>query len=260
MTGYEGIVYAQACASKQILLEGDTPDKLLELVCNARAWAAEGQLHVLSNNPEPIACKAGCSYCCSIFTEVSVPEVLVVAGYILQTFSSEERERTTKAIDAYVDASRGLDREQLLMLNRPCPLLHENQCSVYPHRPLCCQRWHSRDAERCRTYAENPVLEETVQLDTIAMFVHTAVETGLTVALLDRKLPWKAVKFIEALKIALTDPDLIYTWRSKTRAFDSAVGTNDAMQALADKVMRQEHRQVANRPGWKEIQPEQPVA
>ena len=252
---FEDAATAQAFASKQILMEGDTPAKLIELVSNARTFAANGMLRILANSPKPLACKEGCSYCCHLFVEASVPEVLVIAGYILTMLSPEDQERISLAIDAYLEASQGLDYEGLMGLNLPCPLLHEHRCTVYPHRPLSCQRWHSLDVNHCRAYAENPSSGTGVPTNPLVMIAHTAVETGLQFALRDQKLPWQTVSFVAALKLALDDPDVAYTWRSQPGAFDSFRLDHGILNPEMDQIMKHLRRRISNRPGWKDIQP-----
>jgi hypothetical protein len=69
-------LFAQAAASKQILLEGDTPEKTVELAGNAAACLSGVTLRVLEATDTRVACREGCSYCCHIAVEVHAPEAL----------------------------------------------------------------------------------------------------------------------------------------------------------------------------------------
>jgi hypothetical protein len=146
--------YAEACSAKQILLEGEAPgraaDRTIELAVNAGGFASGMILRVLEICDSPPACRKGCSYCCHVAVEATVPEILAIARFVRERFTQEERDRLMEAVDANIEATEGLSGRERFFSRTPCPLLRDGACSVYEVRPVNCRSWHSEDAERCR--------------------------------------------------------------------------------------------------------------
>lgn len=52
-------------------------------------------------------------------------------------------------VEANAVIIRTLTPEQHLTTNIKCPMLQDNQCSIYPVRPFRCRNFHSTDANAC---------------------------------------------------------------------------------------------------------------
>jgi hypothetical protein len=139
----------QRQATVEILREGSSSEKLLEVPDNA-LFFANGLLSVVLDKipPErPIACKEGCSWCCVIVVQTTIPEVLRIARHLRQSFTGNRLADLLRRIDeALSQRQRGR--------RVPCPLLTGDRCGVYSMRPLSCFGWNSHDANCCRSYAE----------------------------------------------------------------------------------------------------------
>jgi hypothetical protein len=117
------LLFGQAAASKQILMEGDTPEKTGELAVNAGEFVSCVSLGMLKHTGTRVACRAGCSFCCHITVEVEAPEALAVAEHIRQQWSPDQKDRLTRKIEENLRVTQGLSRAQRGDSRIPCPLL-----------------------------------------------------------------------------------------------------------------------------------------
>jgi Fe-S-cluster containining protein len=256
----EHTLIAEANSARQILLEGDTVPKTYELVANVMNFASDTMDLVFEKTRYTPACGKGCSYCCHILVEASVPEILAIAEYIRHQFTPERRERLDRAIDEHIRTTEGMTRDGRMSISVACPLLEAGCCSVYESRPIACRNWHSSDVGRCRAYYEDPASLKTTAVNGLALAAGANIATGLRVALRSRRLDDRAIELVRGLKIALADPSLLETWRERPDAFDAAAldnvhpGSREDRQHVA-KLWREAYRMVTNRPEWAEIRP-----
>lgn len=97
---------------------------------------------ILEQNGARIECGAGCAACCHQMVEATIPEAILVA---MQIGGEEDPRRAAifAEAEAYLQDRRQRSRP------RPCPLLRDNQCSVYDVRPLVCRSVLSPNARGC---------------------------------------------------------------------------------------------------------------
>jgi hypothetical protein len=257
----ESALFGQAAASKEILAEGDTAAKTIELATNAMGYAGDLTNHILELEGFVPACRKGCSHCCHVLVYVTAPEALAIAGHIRETFTPQERERLDRAIEDYIATTTGMTEPERMGRSVPCPLLVGGCCSIYDRRPIACRIWHSSDAERCRAYCEDPASARTVVTDRLALAVGGRIAGGLAVALRSRRLDDRPLELVRALQIALADPTLLDTWRSRPGAFNAAVLGHVhprpiTQQRQLDRARKEDYRKVTCRPEWSEIRPE----
>lgn len=99
----------------------------LHLASETLARAAEGN----------VPCRAGCSHCCNMATIISVQEAEMIAAASGRTMAT-----VPQAVFAQDDE---IDRVKYKGV--PCPLLVDNQCSVYAVRPFACRKHYSVDVD-----------------------------------------------------------------------------------------------------------------
>src|SRR4051812_6944361 len=131
----DNMTWGQAASSRQILLEGDAPGKTLELAGNAMEFASDMILRMLDAGGKTPACQKGCSFCCHVLVEATVPEILTLAEAIRAIFTDEERDRLVRAIEAHIEATAMMTKKDRLASRLPCPLLRDGACSAYGARP-----------------------------------------------------------------------------------------------------------------------------
>lgn len=130
----------------------------LEVTRTALRWAdqlVEG-FEALNPLPRPIVCQAGCSFCCHHLVEATPPEILLMGQVLCQFFAPARLAALKEKVLVAAAYKAGKSRAELVALKpkRPCPLLAEDKCVLYPWRPLMCRAMHSLDLEHCRASLE----------------------------------------------------------------------------------------------------------
>jgi Fe-S-cluster containining protein len=130
-----------------------TMDNLL-----SRLWAGLDRPRTVDEQgqevSEPIACHAGCYWCCYLRVELTEPELDVLRRWIKnQPFGRqiELRLRIQELAKGDLDPySRGVRKI-------PCPFLdlESKQCTIYPIRPTTCRGHHSTSVRACKNDFNN---------------------------------------------------------------------------------------------------------
>jgi hypothetical protein len=182
---------------------------------NALSFAG-GILEVVRDKlpPErPVACKEGCSWCCVIVVQTTIPEVLRIARHLRQTLTEAQVPELLRKIDDVL-----AEREQGRRV--PCPLLQAERCRVYSVRPLNCWGWNSHDARRCQTYAETGQGATPVYMPQKEIAV--GVARGVIQGLGQVGLSGQKVELLRALKISLETSDSERRYLAGERIFAPA--------------------------------------
>lgn len=181
---------------------------------------------VRQNDPplKPLACEAGCSHCCYQYDVGVTPfEILCIAAFILDTYDDAKLKELLKRIKATEENKRSLPLEDWGYGKFPCPLLVNEQCSVYETRPLVCRAMNSYDNDRCRQNHETPRNDSSVPMYghqyEIAKFARAGIQRGLT----DVGLQQEILELAPALRIALTTKSALLRWLAGERIFEEAV-------------------------------------
>jgi len=245
----ETIRSTAAVATKKMLREED----VIELGTDAGTLASLMTTTLLDRAHQQPACMKGCAYCCHVMIECTVPEVVAIARHIRERFTEEEQGVVMQSIDAAVNATEGMSRDERFIFRTPCPLLKGNICSVYDVRPLLCRCWHSLDVGRCEQNHADPS-HNRVPANYLAYNAGVEVMSGLKVALRHEGLEHRNIELIRGLKLVLQDPSLIDTWQSRPSAFEDALicrvhpdPTLDRRTVEADDAL---YRQTVNSPQW----------
>ena len=157
----EGLVARQKETVLEIARGGQTREAALEVGLSAVVLAEHliARVEGESALPRPIVCGPGCAHCCLNQVELTPPEALLLGHYVAEHFSATEQEELRARATGNLARKAGKDKRQIGALRRelPCPLLRQEECSVYPVRPLLCRAMHSLDAEQCRREMIFPV-------------------------------------------------------------------------------------------------------
>jgi hypothetical protein len=95
------------------------------------------------------ACTAGCTFCCHLPVEVTIPEALCMAIYLRQTLSPEALVALRARIAATAAKIHSLSYEDHTQARIPCALLLDGTCMVYAKRPFACRAWNSTSRDCC---------------------------------------------------------------------------------------------------------------
>ena len=197
-------------------------DMALEITRQALQWAdqlIEG-FESVNPLPRPIVCQAGCSFCCHNQVELTPPEVILLAQVIRQYFSPAKLERITEKILKIATFKAGKTREELAASRqeRPCPLLEEDKCLIYPWRPLMCRSMHSLDQEHCR----QSLAAGDLASDEHYLHRHTftfSIAGGLTEGFGTLGCQTATLELTQALGDALLEPHLAERWLKGEQVF-----------------------------------------
>lgn len=197
------------------------PELARELADSAHALASEFFEEV--GNSFDTDCKRGCSYCCHQPATTFAFEAIRIAEVLRATRA--ERELKT-LVDKMETRVRGFEGGSVRKnVNKtPCPLLENDQCSVYANRPLTCRLAHSFSVKKCRLAfqkdrgkVEIPV---TLELITGVSGIIEAAFDGLPKAGLDGNL----YELCSAVLRALAEPEVASQWADgDSRAFENCI-------------------------------------
>ncbi len=169
----------------------------------------------------PIACRAGCAYCCYPRVHVTPPEVIFLAHFIRAKFSSSELEGLKTRLKEADEITHGMTEEEHGGAGVPCPLLVDNLCSAYDARPLECRGFTSMDADACRRALDHYASWNVpVYFPQYSIFKNA--HAGLLAALIGADYPFEVLELTAALRIALNSPDVAERWLAGENVFQAA--------------------------------------
>ncbi len=92
-----------------------------------------------------LPCRRGCSYCCHGQDPTVSPADQIVLLDGLRSLPASKRLKV-------LEKARRLDSVALRELGEPCPLLENDECLVYAHRPLACRLYGSAQSAQGRIF------------------------------------------------------------------------------------------------------------
>ena len=143
----------------RIFEQGKTRDSALHVCSTAFSFAEHMIRHFESKEPlsEPVACEAGCHYCCFYQVLLTPLEALFIGHYVETTFTEKQKLDLINEIDETLDMTDGKSVEERAQTwhDAPCIFLANGRCSVYDVRPFACRAWHSLSSGQCREAFES---------------------------------------------------------------------------------------------------------
>jgi Fe-S-cluster containining protein len=170
--------------------------------------------------PPHVECRAGCSFCCHQNVEVTIPEAILVANAIRGPIDP----RHAILLDT-ATATASLTQHDRMKTGRACPLLVDDDCSVYADRPMLCRALLSSDAKRCETAFRNVVTESgdiSVIFYALPQLFSRACQAGLQGVCKDLGLQHDTVDLVQAVAAILRDSGLLRRWAAGETVFDPA--------------------------------------
>lgn len=114
----------------------------------------------LRKDYHPLACKKGCSWCCTQPVFTNEWELEYLKYFMRKRFTGDRLVVIKDKAKKKNEELSGLSANILLLKRIPCPLLYENVCSVYPSRPMACRIYLSSDVDSCIEEFRNPSNEK----------------------------------------------------------------------------------------------------
>ncbi len=161
-------------------------------------------------NPALLACKKGCSTCCSRPIVTTAPSVLRLAAWLRKRLSPAQLTEVQGRVAALDDVTHGKLLTPQERAPNPCALLVDGACSVYEVRPFVCRGWNAVDVEQCKRALVNETIE--MRFDLYQRTTYAAVEDGVKRALADAGLDTGDLELAASLRVALERPDATEAW------------------------------------------------
>ncbi len=172
----------------------------------------------------PVACQAGCAFCCHLRVMVTASEVFGLLAYLRDTLDAESWQAFDQRLHAAASEVHSWSPQQRLTQNLPCPVLINGRCSGYAARPLNCRSYHSLDREACEASFNDPgnLALGHPQYSAVAR-VHEGVQGGFRDGLAQLGQDASQVELVTALCEALDDPHCRERFESGQTAFQRAL-------------------------------------
>lgn len=177
----------------------------------------------LATSTEALACRAGCAYCCHYKVEARAAEIFAVKRWMLKQWSEAEVAAATARITAHAEKVLSITEQEHLSLNMPCPLLVDQQCSVYEARPFRCRNFHSTSASSCEASFHHPEdMEQITPLIDAVAIAADAHTQGVEAAIAQAGADNRVYDFTSALAEALTSEAAEKRYLKGKKAFQQA--------------------------------------
>ena len=154
----------------------------------------------------PVACGKGCSHCCIISVTVSAPEAIYV-GKLVAAMGADAIARV-RAANEVTGQFELAEREQH---PHDCPMLQNNSCTIYEHRPKACRQAASTDAQACARSHRN-LTNERIPSPASYDGSRVAYATSLHAALSQLGFDNSSYEFNAAIVRVLDTPDAEQRW------------------------------------------------
>ena len=197
--------------SHAILDAETTPATLRQVVEHGFEQIAEAQ----AASRAPLACAAGCAFCCYHPVDITAPEAFVIAAYLRTAFSGSdaELEAVTARLAANAERIQSLSHDEHALAKIPCALLDNGQCGVYAARPFACRAWHSMSAARCEAiFTHGDPLSMLPPLDMDLYSAQWDVVYGIAEGLRQAGLDDRPYELHSMLHRVLAMPDAAPRW------------------------------------------------
>ena len=125
-------------------------------VCRGLAREIDDAFAAATRAGTPVACMAGCDFCCHLRVSVFEHEAVAIMHHLrtrLPLAAAAAAERRIAENAARIDA---MTVAQHYAARMPCALLVDGRCCAYEVRPSACAAHHSLSRERCELAFEHP--------------------------------------------------------------------------------------------------------
>lgn len=199
-----------------------TPAALAEAAVRAQARMDDAGARALADRDRAPACAAGCSHCCHVHADASIPEILAITEHLARAWTEEARATLRERLARQAARVERLTDEERWASRIPCALLDAGgRCTIHPARPLRCRAFHSTAVAPCRAAFEGDVDAAPLRIPRLDR-AHEAVEEGYDRALTAAGVSPAGYRLELALRIALDEPGAGARWLAGDDGFARA--------------------------------------
>lgn len=216
-------ITAQVKADVAPRLDGAlSPEALADAAERAHAAVDAAGQRALAHGATTPACAAGCSYCCHVHADVTVPEILAITRHLARTWSAASQRALRERLARQVRRVEHLGDEERWAAKIPCALLDEaGRCSIHAARPLRCRGFNAESVEPCREAFAGSAAATPARIPRLDR-AYDAAEEGYDEALRGAGLSAAAHRLEIGLLVALDDPGAGARWLRGEDAFGRA--------------------------------------
>ncbi|CCQ73734.1 YkgJ family cysteine cluster protein [Magnetospira sp. QH-2] len=172
--------------------------------------------------PRPLACKAGCHFCCHNFqVHLSPIELFGIVQTLRATLNIEALVPSLQSALAMREAALREDTGQLFF---PCPLLEDGKCRVYAARPFICRGFNAYDASVCEQRKIDHQVDLAIEGYGHPLRIAQCLLAGIELGLKREKRTGHVLDLTGALLIAFTEPNVEARWQAGEDPFAAAKG------------------------------------
>ena len=178
----------------------------------------------MSAHAVKVACRRGCSFCCSLQVQVQPHETFTLAAWLRRHFAPDRLAQVMQRLRDNAEKTRAMGDEQRKRSNLACALLGDDgACTAYEARPAQCRRFHSTRLEVCKASFANPA-DDSVESPAHPAVTHNAdvIITQAQHAVRDAGLDATPMDMNLALLEALDNPKALRRWRDGKKPFVNA--------------------------------------
>ncbi len=160
----------------------------------------------------PVACAAGCPYCCVLNVSVLLPEAVAIAAWLMLHNEGAGRAALLSRLQAHALRVRWMEDSERIHRQTFCPFLDAHgSCSIYPVRPLACRGVTSLDKQACLTALDPTVFDNSyaVPMDTTRRMMMDAAFCALGRALQQRSMSSRSIELCGGVSAFLANPALV---------------------------------------------------
>lgn|SRR5215469_2056981 len=172
--------------------------------------------HAKQSLGAPIACRAGCNFCCHLRVEVLAHEAIALFRFLKSQIPEEQARAIAAKVVANADRVATMTPEQHAVARVQCAFLIDGRCSAYRARPLPCAGFHSLNVSECERAYDDAAADLASRIPMVGeikeMEVGTAI--GIRQALRALKLDDQPMELHTAVAALLREPSLIGRWRN----------------------------------------------
>ncbi len=186
-----------------------TPATLKQVVEHGFEQITEAQ----TASRAPLACAAGCAFCCYHPVDITAPEAFVIVAYLRTVLSDAEFAAAAVRLAANAERIQALSHDEHAFAKIPCALLDNGQCGVYAARPFACRAWHSTSAACCEAiFTHGDPLSMIPPLDMDLYNAQWDVVYGVSEGIRQAGLDDRPYELHSMLHRVLNVPDAVPRW------------------------------------------------
>ena len=233
------LLRTQRTIAGELLRLDRTLDQACVMIDQAHRFAQAAIAEDQSEAPPapPIACKAGCAWCCQSRVIVTEAEAIRIGAYLRAHLDAAELNAVRARVAAADDATHGQSSDERFEARVPCPLLHEQMCIVHEVRPLACVGYNSADASVCERASREGNPRDVIPAYMPQVEAAGAIQMGLIQGMRDQALRASALELNAAVRIALERDGVADRWLAGRHPFAPAV-VEDATRNLDQLLAR----------------------